>query len=290
MSALAASNAAAASDTAPHATLDGSRALATRSRPPLVLEMLWCDAAFVPRIRARPAWKKLLAGSKPLDEEAAARERSKEAKDLRDAFVVLARGETCDAAGLDSSLDAAMADGMFSAPLVLAAGEVALAFDEREVLKATLGLVAPFAASDKKLKEQCDTTKDLLESPSVATGSAGMAALAASLRDTFAKAPRGIAPASIEAQCERILLEQRRLQKRTLLGQEWVRAPFVPDGSDHAIPLYLPEDAAKQLPMFARFRARVLAELRLRLDQDETSDCALRAVAIGRVVTRRERG
>jgi hypothetical protein len=178
---------------------------------------------------------------------------------------------------------------MFSPPLVLTTGEVTLAFDEREVLKATLGLVAPFAASDKKLKEQCDTTRDLLESPWVATGSAGMAAIAASLRDTFAKAPRGISPASIEAQCERLLLEQRRLQKRTLLGEEWVRAPFVPDGSEHAIPLYLPEAAAKQLPMFARFRARLLAELRLQLDQDETSDSALRAVAIGRLVTRPQR-
>jgi hypothetical protein len=289
MSALAASNAAATSDAAPHVTPDGPRAVVTRKSPTEVVEMLWCDAAFVPRIRARPSWKKLLASSKPPDAEAAARERSKEAKELRDAFVVLARGETCDAAGLEAALDVAIADGMFTPPLVLAAGEVTLAFEEREVLKATLGLVAPFAASDKKLKEQCDATRELLESPWVATGSAGMAALAASLRDTFAKAPRGISPASIEAQCERLLLEQRRLQKRTLLGEEWVRAPFVPDGSERTLPLYLPEAAAKELPMFARFRARIIAELRLKLDQDETSDSALRAVAISRLVTRPQR-
>jgi hypothetical protein len=42
--------------------------------------------------------------------------------------------------------------------------------------------------------------------------------------------------------------------------------------------------------MFARFRARILAELRLRLDEDETSESALRAVAIGRLVTRPQRG
>jgi hypothetical protein len=253
--------------------------------------MLWCDAAFLPRIRARAAWKKLLAGAGPPDEESAARERSKEAKELRDAFVVLAHGDASDAAGLEAALDAAIAGAMFSPPLVLVGGDVTLAFDERESLKATVGLVAPFAGSDKKLKEQCDTTRELLESPWLETGSAGMEALAASLREAFAKAPRGgITPGSIEAQCERILLERRRFSKRTLLGEEWVRALFTPEGAEQPVPLYLPEAAAKQLPMFARFRARLLAELRLQLDQNETTDCALRAVAIGRLVARPRRG
>jgi hypothetical protein len=290
MSALAASNAAAGGAAPAPSPSNGSAAVSARRRGGEILEMLWCDASFLPRIRARPAWKKLLAGAKHPDEEATARAHSKEAKELRDAFVVLARVEPVDAAGLEAALDAATADGMFSPPLVLVVGDVALSFDEREVLKATLGLVAPFAAGDKKLKEQCDTTRELLESPWVETGSAGMAALTVSLREAFAKAQRGISPASLETQCERILLEQRRLQKRILLGETWVRALLVPDGSDHAIPLYLPEPAAKQLPMFTRFRARVLAELRLQLDQDETCDSALRAVALGRLVTHPRRG
>jgi hypothetical protein len=289
MSALAVSNAAAASagaDAAQEAAVSG---VTTRRRPGEVLELLWCDAAVLPRARAKPAWKKLLVSAKPSDEEGASRDKSKAAKDQRDIVSILSHGEALDAQGLDVAHDAAIEDGTFAPPIVLVAGEVVLPFDEREALKATLALVAPFASTDKKLKEQCDTTRELLESPWLEKGSAGLDGLATSLRDAFAKTARGISPASIEAQTERILLEQRRYQKRTLLGEEWVRALLTLDGAEHGVPLYLPEPAAKQLPMFARFRATILAELRLQLDQNETCESALRAVAVGRLFARTRR-
>ncbi|HLM74979.1 MAG TPA: hypothetical protein VK459_19855, partial [Polyangiaceae bacterium] len=77
-------------------------------------------------------------------------------------------------------------------------------------------------------------------------------------------------------------------QKRTLLGQEWIRALLTPApagaGAAEAIPTYLPERLAKELPMFQRFRARAIVEARLQLDQFEAHPSALRVVALGRVV------
>jgi hypothetical protein len=90
----------------------------------------------------------------------------------------------------------------------------------------------------------------------------------------------------LEAHTERLLLEQRYYQKRTLLGQEWIRALLTPSGAaaGEAIPTYLPERLSKELPMFQRFRARAVVEARLQLDQFEVHPSALRVVALGRVV------
>jgi hypothetical protein len=86
-----------------------------------------------------------------------------------------------------------------------------------------------------------------------------------------------------EAHTERMLLEQRRYQKRTVLGKPWIRAIFVPAGSEESIPAYLPEALAAELPMFQRFQARLVAELHLQLDQFESHPNALKVAALARV-------
>jgi hypothetical protein len=237
-------------------------------------------------MRAKPAWKQILAATRPswADDEGEARDKKKDAKEQRDALTILRHGDALDAAGLDAALDVATQDGTFASPLVLTSGMLELPFDDRATLEATLALAAPFAASDKKLKELCETTRELLESPWLQKGSGGLDGFVTSLRDAFARSARGLAPGYLEAQSERVLLEQRRHQTRVLLGETWVRGTFAPAGGEASIPIYLSEAAAKQLPMFTRFRARVVAELRLQLDQYETSASALRCVALARVV------
>jgi hypothetical protein len=49
------------------------------------------------------------------------------------------------------------------------------------------------------------------------------------------------------------------------------------------VPAYLPEALAKQLPMFQRFRARIIAEALLQQDEYETQPTALKVVALGRL-------
>jgi hypothetical protein len=58
----------------------------------------------------------------------------------------------------------------------------------------------------------------------------------------------------------------------------------VDGGASEAIPAYLPERLAKELPMFQRFRIRAVVEARLQLDQFEAHSSALRMVAFGRVM------
>ncbi len=282
-SALAASNAAAGmTPSLALAPLAGETATAP---PAEVVELLWLDPAFAPRIRAETAWKKLLADPRVKDDAGEGRDKRKEARDRRDALLVLRRGEPLGAAGLDAELQASMKDGTFTPALVLTEGALGFLFDERETLKATMALVAPFTAGDKMLKDLCDTTGELLSSPWLEKGTAGLDGFVQSLRDAFARSARGLPPGYLEAHTERLLLEQRRYQKRTLLGQDWIRASFVPAGNGDAIPAYLPESLAKELPLFLRFRARLLAELRVQLDQYEPSPSALRVVALSRLIT-----
>jgi hypothetical protein len=107
---------------------------------------------------------------------------------------------------------------------------------------------------DKRLKEQSDTIGELLGSPWLEKGSAGLDGFTTRLREAFAQTARGLPQGYLEAQAERLLLEQRHYQKRTLLGQEWIRALLTPAGAaaGEAIPTYLPERLSKELPMFQR--------------------------------------
>jgi hypothetical protein len=288
-SALKASNAAAGENNrAPSPLTAPSRPLAP-SPSGDVIELLWFDPEEVARIRKHQAWKKLIAEAKarPRDEEisdAEPREKQKEAKDRRDILAVLRGGDPCGAAGLGEELAAAMEDGTFTPPLALVEGALEFPFDEKETLKATMALVAPFTAGDKRLKEQSDTVGELLKSPWLEKGSAGLESYTTRLREAFAQPARALPPRYLEAHTERLLLEQRHYQKRTLLGQAWIRALLTPAGAGEAIPTYLPERLARELPMFQRFRARAVVEARLQLDQFEAHSSALRVVALGRVI------
>ncbi|MGK3990616.1 DUF2169 domain-containing protein [Sorangium sp. So ce136] len=264
-----------------------------------VIELLWFDPEQVARIRKHPGWKKLIADVKARarDEEvndAEPREKRQEAKDRRDVLAVLRGGDPAGVAGLAEELAAAMEDGTFAPPLVLVDGALEFPFDEKQTLEATMALVAPFTAGDKRLKEQSDTIGELLKSPWLEKGSAGLDGYTTRLREAFVQTARGLPPGYLEAHTERLLLEQRHYQKRTVLGQAWIRALLTPAGpgagggagAGEAIPTYLPERLAKELPMFQRFRARAVVEVRLQLDQFEVHPSALRVVALGRVVGR----
>ena len=54
--------------------------------------------------------------------------------------------------------------------------------------------------------------------------------------------------------------------------------------SGRTVVAYIPESAAGELPMYPRFRAAVLAQLRPQQDAYESSTLALRVLAIARFV------
>lgn len=249
-----------------------------------VVELIWLDPKFAPKIRKNAAWRKLLPESKPRttedDSDPETSAERKEARERRDVTWILKGGEAAGATALDDAIDAAMADGTFVPALALTAGEIELQFDEDEVLKATAALAAPFAGADKSLKEAVDKASDAAPADRVMCDK-----LTARIREAFSQSQRSMPQNYLTSQVDRALLEQRHYQKRALLGQRWIRSLLAVPGGTSPIPAYLPESLENELPMFKRFRAKLIAEVRPTLDQSEAHPIALRVVALGRLIT-----
>ena len=69
----------------------------------------------------------------------------------------------------------------------------------------------------------------------------------------------------------RLLLDQRAFRKRHLFGAPRLRMELSLAKAGSSIPVYLPADAEATLPCLAKFRARVLAEVRPQEDYAETA-------------------
>jgi hypothetical protein len=260
--------------------------------PKVVIELLWLDPAAMPRIRRQPGWKEIIGQlkGKAFEDELAGDsppERRQEIKDRRDVAGLLARGDAVDMAGIDAALASAVTeDGTFVPPLVLVAGELEFPFDEVETLKATMAALTPLASGDKKLKETLDTTEELLKTPWLKGASNIAEGLTAKLKEVFAQGNRMLPPRYLESHTERMLLEQRAYQKRTVLGKVCIRSLLQVPGAQGGIPVYLPESLGRELPSFQRFATRIIGEARGRLDQYETQEYAVRAVSLGKLLRR----
>ncbi len=167
---------------------------------------------------------------------------------------------------------------------MLVSGELEPGFDEVETLNAALAAAAPFATgSDKKLKDAFDQVTESLKS-SWAQGSPRTAeALSTRLREAFPQGAWSLPQGWLDQQIERAVVEKRAYQRRKVLGKTLLRAMLGPRGS--AVPAYLPEELAGHLPLYARFPARIVAEVHLQQDQYEAHPVALRVLALARVVT-----
>ena len=290
--AAAASDAAAAASKetpAPAQPRSGApRAAAPREPAREHVDLLWFDAGELPRIRADkalgdvPSERKGPTWAKG-DREAAPRDQ--EIKDRRDVLAILTRS-ALDEPGLGQAARAAYHDdGVFSAPLALVGGELALTFDEVETLRATLTVVQPFLGQDKKLRDVVAGATEIQRSEWTVTGDVAEG-LTRRVEEAFAQGPRAVAPGYLETTVERMLLEGRRYRRRTLLGEPRIRALLTLPGGGAAVPTYLPDALAPRLPLFRRFRAKAVVELRPQEDQYEAHADALIVLALGRVLSR----
>jgi hypothetical protein len=260
------------------------------ARPAARIKLLWFDPAVAPRLGDVEAWRLILAElDLRLLEEGVDDQRSAEAIAAlapgRNLAEVLVRGEALGAEGIEGAVSAATAlNGRFEPPLVLAAGMLALPPDELEALKAALTVCAPFAAGDKKLRETLEGARvaSAVPGPEAARGVAEI--WTRRLAENLREAHRDLPADYLEEQIERILLEGRHYQRRTLFGKKWLRALLVTPGAAHGVPTYLPDELADRLPLFPRFEARLLAEVDLREDRYESHALALRVAALARVV------
>jgi hypothetical protein len=167
---------------------------------------------------------------------------------------------------------------------VLIAGELLFPFDELELLKATITAATPLVAGDKKLKDTIDAVNEVLKTPGLQSSSGVAESLTGRVKEAFAQANRMLPATYLETQTERVLLEQRHYQRRTVFGELWLRSLLTLPGAPAPIPAYVPEALAKRLPMFQRFRARLLGEIHMQQDQYEAQPSALEVTALGRVM------
>ncbi|MEO7327832.1 MAG: hypothetical protein ABI193_04600, partial [Minicystis sp.] len=207
-----------------------------------------------------------------------------EARDRRTVRELLLRGAPIAADGVKQAVDAALGDdGGFDPPLVLLAAELEMPFDELETLKAIAAAARPLASTDKRLKDALDLVDELLASPWLAGVGGTAESLTARVREAFAQAKRTLAPDYLEVHAERRLLEQRAYQSRSLFGKKHLRGTI--RGAAGPLPVYLPEATRDTLPMFKRFRAKMLCELDHREDQGEASPFVIKVLALGRVIS-----
>lgn len=258
-----------------------------------VVDLLWFDPTFVDRIREEPKWKELIASLKPKasfeddpfeDAPVKPPEKEKASEERRDVFGVLTRAQATDIEGVNEAIaDGVAEDGTFNRPLLVLSGDLTFPFDELETLKATVTAVTPLIANDKKLRETVDTVNELLKTPWLQSSSGVAEGLTLRVKDAFAQGNRMLPPSYLDTHTERMLLEQRHYQKRTVFGELWIRSLLLPLGASQSIPAYLPESLSKKLPMFQTMKVRMIAEAHLQQDQYETHPSSLRVVALGRV-------
>ena len=168
-----------------------------------------------------------------------------------------------------------------SAPLRLLTGEVRLGFDPRAALEVYAEAARPLAKSDKALAATLEHVDQLLQSPlgGVADVARGQRAR---IGTQWRAANRDLPAEFLDESAARILLQRRAFETRDVLDAPHLRTMLV-DG-DVAVPLYLPEEAGKRVPLFHTFPARVIAELWPRQDERESHPVSLRAIAVARVV------
>ncbi len=198
------------------------------------------------------------------------------------AHAIVRRGALGSARDVERSLSE-QGDGPAFTLLV---GEIELCYDEVALLKATIGAARPLSATDKKLKDTIDLATSMLEAPLFAMPDVAES-LTARVREAWSKANRLLPPGTVVACAERVVVEERRYQKREILDATFVRALFWegPEGRHEGpLPLYIPAKAEKRLPLFKRFSARVVAEVVPQQDAYEIEGPALVATVIGRVM------
>ncbi|HLM76026.1 MAG TPA: hypothetical protein VK459_25145 [Polyangiaceae bacterium] len=274
--------------------------------------LLWFDPACAPRLARRPPWRALLdhLDNRSPDvsvDDPALTEDPEVIEDRRAVFEVLAAGDATEIDNVAEILaGAAREDRKLVPPLILLEGDLVAQLDELATLRAMIAAMTPFAAGDTALEAALSSASELANARWIEGSSALCAEPLARLREAYARGKRAIPADQLDQKVERVVLEQRRYQCRLLFGDTHIRSllarPAAPgalnalnalnakderaeqEAALSRIPVYMPERLASRLPLFQRFRARLIAEAHPRQDQLDPHPSALRVLALGHVV------
>ena len=279
----------ASAPTAPSAPIVAATPAPAQSWAGKTLQLVWFDPECLPSVHRKPAFQPILralekrAVDPELDDPTRARDPAT-IEDRRDIFEVIARGSALDEPALNQALErGARDDGKLVPPLVLLDGEVRMFFDEIEMLRATLTIAAVFSSGDDALKTAIADAREFLRTPDLRSPPSVTEGYITRVQEAMKRAKRATTPGYLDEQTERVLVEARQYQRRTVYGAPHLRAQIQIGNATRPWPLYIPEAAANRLPMFARFTARILAEAGVQENQYEAHPGSLRAAAIARV-------
>jgi hypothetical protein len=270
----------------PAADVGPAPSLRARAVPDEVVELLWFDEGGTARLRRR--WRELceeleFAPRDAIHDLASGDQARARAHHIH--FGVLTEARLDNHEGLRLALRHAISDrGRFTPPLVLLGGSLRFPFDDVEILRATHAVVKPLAGEDKKLKAALQQVEELLATPLLSGSTDTVRNFTSMLRKRYEATQRALPLDYLSDTVERMLLEQRRYQKRLLFGAPHIRALLTVGGSDKLIPTYLPEELDKRLPMLEAMSSRIIAEAHVKQDQFEQHPYALRVVTLGRVI------
>lgn len=257
--------------------------------PEKVVDLLWFEPRSMARIRKHAAWRDLLEelADEPIDSEiddpdlhvdpAAAEER-------REVFQVLVKGERTSEGTLRSVFKGAVrSDGRFVAPLVLLEGELSLPFDEIAMLEAVVAVVGPLAGGDEGLNVAVEAGREFLSRRGALSSRVSATTLSAAIKVAYERGKRAVSMDEVEARIEQGLLDERRYQRRAVLGGKMLRGVLQMEGATELLPVYMPEELADVVPMYPRFGVRAIVDAVMAVDQRETQAMALRVLAVARM-------
>ena len=289
--AAAASDAAAREEKAREQKAEPSRKnLAKPEKTPLrrlvVADLVWFLPTIIPRLKAMSRLAPIFA--EPLKPRAprSADEpfRPPTDPDRTELLKILSCATPSSAAEIRAALGEGLEDLFdLEPPLVFCGGELTPTMDEMDVLRATVAVAKSVAGTDKRLLSTIAVAEEAL--------SAQLAPAPETLRNLVrqietASSSLALPPRFVASQVERVVVENRKYKRRSLLGAPRVRADLVLAGGD-AFPFYLPESAAGMLPLLPSFPVVALCEVRPKEDLMEVQAEALVCVALGRVLTMR---
>ncbi|MBK8257228.1 MAG: DUF2169 domain-containing protein [Polyangiaceae bacterium] len=200
-------------------------------------------------------------------------------------YHALSRGPFESPTTLEAWIDKAEKAVSPEPPVVAIAGNLELALDELEMLKATITGAAPLAESDPKLAEVLSLATTI-SSESMHAPAEVMEGYTQAVREAWSKVNRLLPADHLVACTERFLLEQRLYQVREFGGETWIRALVSNPAWEGSLVVYLPNHLKKRLPLFRRFTARILGELVWQQDQFEVYPFAIIPLAVGRIPVR----
>lgn len=244
------------------------------ARDDVVLDLVWFDAAAASRLEHEPLLR--TAGDALEDAWLDKNEASQPHERARRAHVdAMHRAPRRPLGELGERLAAASEARPAARPVVCVDAEVAMCFGASALLRRMVA-IAELHASDKGLTEVVERCRRAAARSWLPDDVA--APFCRQLGQAFEASHRGAGPRELVTRAERSLVEDRSYRQQRLFGGRQLRLTLEQRG--HRRVAYLPRAARHELPLAARFSARLLVELRLRQDEQEADLLALRVLAL----------